>query len=126
MLLRIDDKEYAVSTSLRVAYDIEKNNKKKIKEIMAHADDMSLDEILNFIYNGFKIENPKTSLDEFKELVLSSTSLGFMEIQIEFQVFCSMLIRKNESEEEIREKLQKMLDKAEKDAEVETVSDEKN
>lgn len=126
MLFRVDDKEYAVATSLRVAYDIEKNNKKKIKEIMAHADDMSLDEILNFIYNGFKIENPEISLDKFKDIVLSSTSLGFMEIQVEFQVFCSMLIRKNESEEEIREKLQKMLDKAEQDAEVETVSDEKN
>lgn len=118
MILTINNKDYVVSTSLKVAYDIEKNKKKKMIDVMTN-EDITLDEMIQLIYTGFKVNNPEIKFSEFEELILNSDDFGYVEVQLEFQVFCNLILSKKETEEEIRNKLREALNKKQKEADEE-------
>lgn len=118
MILTINEKEYVVSTNLKVAFDIERNKKKKVLDVMTN-EDLTLEEMLQLIYVGFKVNNPEIKFTEFQDLILDSDEFGYVEVQMEFQVFCNLLLSKKETEDEIRKKLNDALNKKKEEVEEE-------
>lgn len=111
MILKIKNKDYVVETNLKVAYEIEKNKKKRIIDAMSK-EDMTLEEMLQFIYAGFKVNNPEIKFNEFQDMIFDSNEFGYVEVQLEFQVFCNLLLSKKETEDEIRKKLNDAINKS--------------
>ena len=118
MILTINEKDYVVATNLKVAYDIERNKKKKVLDVMTN-EDITLEEMLQLIYTGFKVENPDIKFAEFQDLILDSDKFGYVEVQMEFQVFCNLLLSKRETEDEFRKKLSDALNRKTEEAEKE-------
>lgn len=111
MILTINEKDYVVATNLKVAYDIEHNkNNKKVLDIMTD-ENLTLEDMLKLIYVGFKVNNPDIKFSDFQEMILGSDNFGYVEVQMEFQVFCNLILSKKETEAEIRKKLNDALNK---------------
>jgi hypothetical protein len=89
-----------------------------ILDVMTN-EDLTLDEMLQLIYVGFKVNNPDIKFSEFQDLILDSDEFGYVEVQMEFQVFCNLLLSKKETEDEIRKKLNDALNKKKEEVEEE-------
>lgn len=80
LVIEIEGKQYDLSTTLRVAYDVQKqHNHKSYVEILSNVDTMLLEEQIGIIYAAFKVANPfdaKTiTRDKFLETFLDNYTL---------------------------------------------------
>lgn len=107
MILKIDDKDYEVSTSLGVAYEIESTKRKKISDIMEESD--NIESMIDVLYFGFKKKN-NIPFKEFKDIILNS-DMGYVELSKEFAVFTNMLVSTAKTEAEVRKFVEDAYDK---------------
>lgn len=116
MILKIKEKDYVVATNLKVAYEIERNKKKKVLDVMAN-ENITLEEMLQLLYVGFKVNNEEIKFSEFQDMIIDSDEFGYVEVQVEFQVFCSLMLSKKETEDEIRQRINDALNRKQEENE---------
>ena len=107
MILKLDSKEYEVSTNLGTSYDIEQQYRKKITKVIENAEDFTIIEMCKLIHVGVKRKNKDISFESFFDDVIDS-GISMIDLQKEFTVFITMLTNSGKTELEVRE----MIDEA--------------
>ena len=123
MYTKINGETYEVSTKLGVAYELEKMFNKKISEIASGINDFDIKNTLRVFYVGFKKTNPEVTEKAFEEMFLEGEDIGFVDLKKEVIIFLTLMMSKNKTEEKVREELEEKfnasVEKAEADAEAE-------
>lgn len=124
MNLRINGKDYEVSTNIGTAYDLEKKFGKKIPDIVASVEESDTDKVLNIFYVGFKRKNPDISENDFKELVLSDDNITYLSLIKELTIFCRLCMSIGSDEKEVRKSVDDLFNKKmdEMDEELENIN----
>lgn len=64
MVLKFKDRDYDLSTSLRVAYVVQgQHNHKPYTEVFSKIGEMTIEQQIDIIYASFKCENPEAAKD---------------------------------------------------------------
>lgn len=65
MTVRIEGAEYALATTLRVAYKVQgQHNHKPYSEVFAHIGDMVLEDQIGILFAAFQVANPDTKMTQ--------------------------------------------------------------